>query len=494
MLQLPTDYLPLHPEVETFLKGPLELWIGGRSQPAETGKSFQTFDPSSGTPLASIAKGDAEDIEKAVLRARQAFDEGPWRNKLSAAERARMIWRLAELMEARADILGQLDSLDNGKPFETARDVDVHYAAEHFRYYAGWPTKFEGATIPVAPHGMLNYTLYEPVGVCGLIVPWNYPLLMAAWKIAPALAAGNCIILKPAEQTPLSALYLARLFEEAGFPPGVFNVVTGFGETAGAALVEHPGVDKIGFTGSAEVARQIVRDSADNLKRVSLELGGKSPNIVFADADIDNAIQGATWAIFGNNGQSCTAGSRLYIERRVFEKVVEGMAAEAARIEIGPGMRQRQPQIGPVISQEQLDRVLEYVDSGHADGGEAVIGAHRITGALGDGYFVAPTIFVGIGDDSKIAREEIFGPVVCAMPFDDPDEVLRRANDTNFGLAAGLWTKDLPRAHRFARTLKAGTIWINTWGNTDAASPSAATSRADTAGRWAGKRWNSIAR
>lgn len=471
MSEFPSDYLPLHPAVEAFLHRSPELWIGGAWHPSETGKSFDTLDPSTGAVLATVAEGGARDIDRAARSARQAFDEGPWHNKLSAAERGRLIWRLADLVEARAEILGQLDSLDNGKPFEVARDVDVHYAAEHIRYYAGWPTKLEGATVPVSPRDMLNYTLYEPVGVCGLIVPWNYPLLMAVWKIAPALAAGNCIILKPAEQTPLSALYLAELFEEAGFPPGVFNVVTGFGETAGAALVEHPGVDKVGFTGSAEVARQIVRNSAKSLKRVSLELGGKSPNIVFADADLDNAIVGATWAIFGNNGQSCTAGSRLYIERKVFDKVVEGMADEAAKIEVGPGMRKRQPQIGPVISQDQLDRVLGYIESGRSDGGKAMVGARRFAGSLEDGYFVEPTIFIGLDDGMKIVREEIFGPVVCAMPFDDATEVLRRANDTNYGLAAGLWTRDLQKAHNFAQALKAGTIWINTWGNTDAASP-----------------------
>ena len=471
MVALPKEYLSLNPEVESFLASEQNLYIGGKWVPAQSGKTFPTFDPSTGSLLAEVAEADRTDIDRAVKAARRALDEGPWRNKLTASERGKLIWRLADLIEQRAEVLAQLDSLDTGKPFTTTRDVDVPYSAEHFRYYAGWTTKIEGATIPVSAAGMFNYTVREPVGVCGLIVPWNYPLLMASWKVAPALAAGNCIILKPAEQTPLSALYLARLFEEAGFPPGVFNVVPGFGETAGVALVQHPAVNKIGFTGSVEVAKQIIRGSADTLKRVSLELGGKSPNIVFGDADMENAIVGATWAIFGNNGQSCTAGSRLYIERPVFEKVVDGMAEHVRKIDVGPGMRIRQPDLGPVISEKQLDRVMGYVQSGLGDGGNAIVGGQRIGGDLSSGYFVEPTIFVDITDDMKIAREEIFGPVVCAMPFDDPDEILKRANRSDFGLAAGFWTRDLQKAHRFAAALQAGTIWINTWGYTDAASP-----------------------
>jgi acyl-CoA reductase-like NAD-dependent aldehyde dehydrogenase len=294
---------------------------------------------------------------------------------------------------------------------------------------------------------------------------------MASWKIAPALAAGNCLILKPAEQTPLSALYLAQLFEEVGFPPGVFNVVTGYGETAGAALVEHPNVNKIGFTGSASTARTIIRSSAATLKRVSLELGGKSPNIIFADADLDNAITGATWAIFGNNGQSCTAGARLYIQRPVFDRVIEGMANETQKIRVGMGMQCEQPQLGPVISPEQLNTIMGYIQNGYDSGGRILIGGSRMGGELESGYFVEPTIFVNVRDEMKLVQEEIFGPVVCAMPFDDPDEIFRRANDTLYGLAAGFWTRDLQKAHRVAAKLQAGTIWINTWGNTDAASP-----------------------
>jgi phenylacetaldehyde dehydrogenase len=468
---VPDTYIDLLPEVRAFLTEELKLYLGGRWVTAQSGETFETIDPSTGRSLAHVPSAQVEDVEAAVKAARQTFDSGAWHLKLTPSERGRLIWRLADLIEERAPILAQLDSLDNGKPVRKAQTVDVPLSAEHFRYYAGWTTKIEGSTIPVSTRGMFNYTVREPIGVCGLIVPWNYPLLMAAWKIAPALAAGNCIILKPAEQTPLSALYLARLFEEVGFPPGVFNVLTGFGETAGAALVAHPGVDKIGFTGSTSVAQTIIRNSANTLKRVSLELGGKSPNIVFADADMEQAVVGATWAIFGNNGQSCTAGSRLYIQRHVFDRVVEGIAEEAAKIRVGMGMQVEQPDLGPVVSGAQLNTVMGYIQDGVASGGQTVIGGRRIGGALEEGYFIEPTIFINVQDSMKIAREEIFGPVVCAMPFDDADEVLNRANETPYGLAAGLWTRDLATAHRFAAKMRAGTIWINTWGDTDAASP-----------------------
>lgn len=470
---MPTElqYIPMLPEVDQFLSEPARLYIGGRWEAAASGQTFTTVNPSTGEPLAEVAAGDREDIDRAVRAARQAFDHGPWTQSLSPLERSKLIWRLADLIERDGEILAQIDSLDNGKPVSKARASDVPLSVDHMRYYAGYPTKIEGATLPVNTPGMLNYTIREPIGVVGLIVPWNYPLLMAIWKIAPALAAGNCIILKPAEQTSLSALWLARLFEEAGFPPGVFNVVTGLGETAGAALTEHPHVDKVGFTGSTEVARKILRASTGNLKRVSLELGGKSPNIVFADADLDQAITGATWAIFGNNGQSCTAGSRLYIERGIFHQVLEGVADEASKIRIGMGMQVDQPQLGPVVSQEQLERVLGYIAEGERGGGQRVLGGNRIGGAMAGGFFVEPTIYTQISDEMKIAREEIFGPVVVAMPFDDPDEIIRRANDTPYGLAAGLWTRDLSRAHRMAKALRAGTVWINTWGDTEAASP-----------------------
>ena len=464
---LPENYLSLHPEVQRILSAEGQLYIGGRFVSAQSGRTFESLDPASETVLAQVAEADAADVDLAVLAARKAFD-GPWRTQFTPSQRSQCLWRLADLIEARGEILAQLDSLDTGKPYQTTLTSDVPLSAEHFRYYAGVPARMEGATIPVSTPGMFNYTLREPLGVCALIVPWNYPLLMASWKLAPALAAGNCIILKPAEQTPLSALYLAQLFEEAGFPPGVFNVIQGFGAVAGAALVEHPGINKVGFTGSVETARTIVRSSAATLKRVSLELGGKSPNIVFADADLEQASVGATWAIFGNNGQSCTAGARLYIERKVYEQVLQGMADEVARIRVGPGMGQEQPDLGPVISSRQMQRVMGFIEEGVQGGGEALTGATR----LGDkGYFISPTILLNTRDDMRINREEIFGPVVCAMPFDDPAEILARANDTPYGLAAGLWTRDLQKAHSFAAKLQAGTIWINTWGDTDAASP-----------------------
>lgn len=465
----PSDYIPLLPAVENHLEKPPRVYIGGEW--LSTADSFVTPNPSTGQPLAQIAQASARDVDAAVQAARRTFDSGLWHRQQSPSARARLIWRLADLMERDAETLAQLDALDNGKPYNTALKVDVPMSVDHLRYYAGWVTKIEGATIPVDDQGLLNYTVRSPIGVCGLIVPWNYPLLMAVWKVAPALAAGNCIILKPAEQTSLTALYLAELFEEAGFPPGVFNVVTGSGEVTGAALVDHPQVDKIGFTGSTEVARRILRASTGNLKRVSLELGGKSPNIVFEDADLDKAISGSAWAIFGNNGQSCTAGSRLYVQRSVYDRVLEGVADVASEIRIGHGLWRAQPQLGPVISEEQLTRVLGYVRAGLDDGGQTVIGGSRLGGALADGYFVAPTLFTQVTDEMAIAREEIFGPVVCAMPFDDEDEVLARANDSIYGLAAGLWTRDLRKAHRFAAALQAGSLWINTWGNTSAASP-----------------------
>lgn len=468
---LPQTYLPILPEVEEFLSKPLMPYIDGRSIAPQAEQTFDTIDPSSGRTLAQVGRAQAADADVAVKAARSAFENGDWTRKMSPSDRSKCIWRLAELLEKHAPILAQLDSLDNGKPVETTQSVDVPLSAEHLYYYAGWPTKIEGSTIPVNQHNMFNYTLREPVGVVGLISPWNYPLLMATWKFAPALAAGNCVILKPAEQTPLSALYVAKLTEEAGFPRGVFNVLTGFGEEAGKALVDHLDVDKIGFTGSVETARKIVQGSVSNLKRVSLELGGKSPNIVFADADLEQASVGSTWAIFGNNGQSCTAGARLYIEASVFDRVIEGMLDETQKIKVGPGMGKQQPNLGPVVSDEQLQRVMGYIEDGIENGAEAVTGGQRMAGELGDGYFIEPTIFTGEDDNLRIAREEIFGPVVYAMPFNDISEIVNRANDTDFGLAAGLWTTDVRKAHKVAKALRAGTIWVNTWGNTEASSP-----------------------
>lgn len=456
--------IALLPEVVDFLKAVQGLRIdGGRVASPDT---IDVINPSTEAEIAQVASADAAHIDAAVAAARRALS-GPW-GTMSGHDRGVLLWRLADAIEVQKDIFGQLDALDNGKPFAKARDVDAVYSARHFRYFAGWASKIEGRTIPVSEPGRFNYTSVEPVGVCGLITPWNYPTLMVAWKLAPALAAGNTIVLKPAEQTPLSALYLADLALEIGFPPGVLNVVPGLGATAGAALAAHKGVDKIGFTGSTETGRRIVAASTGNLKKVSLELGGKAANIIFPDADLEAATNGAFWALFGNNGQSCTAGARLFVHASIREQVLAGLVQRANAISVGPGMASKAHDLGPIISQAQMDKVLSYVGQGQNEGAACVAGGRR----LGQqGYFVGPTILDGVTDTMVVAREEIFGPVLAVLSFDDESEVLARANATEFGLAAGLWTNDVSRAHRMAARLQAGTIWINTWGDTDAASP-----------------------
>lgn len=456
--------IPLEPEVSAFVGRLQGMRIGAERVLARA--TIKVLNPSTEQPLAEVACAEADHVDAAVDAARSAL-RGPW-GTMSGHDRGALIWRLADAIEARKDIFGQLDALDNGKPFAKARDVDAVYSARHFRYFAGWASKIEGRTIPVSDTGRFNYTRVEPVGVCGLITPWNYPTLMVAWKLAPALAAGNTIVLKPAEQTPLSALYLADLALEVGFPPGVLNVVPGLGAGAGAALASHRGVDKIGFTGSTETGRRIVAASTVNLKKVSLELGGKAANVIFPDADIEAAIDGSFWALFGNNGQSCTAGARLFVHSSIRNQVLSGLVQRARALSVGPGMDQRQHDLGPIISQQQMDKVLSYVKQGQAEGAHCVVGGKRIHDA---GYFVVPTILDGVTDTMSVAREEIFGPVLAVLSFNDEAEVLERANNTEFGLAAGLWTNDLSRAHRLAARLEAGTIWINTWGDTDAASP-----------------------
>jgi phenylacetaldehyde dehydrogenase len=422
--------------------------------------------------LTHVARGEKKDIDRAVRAARKAFENGPWR-KMTPSERGKLLWRLADLIEAHADEFATLETLDNGKPLAVARVADVPLTIDHFRYYAGWATKIEGETIPVsvpyaADHEFLNYTLREPLGVVGQIIPWNFPLLMAAWKLGAALSCGNCVILKPAEQTPLSALRLAELVMEVGFPDGVVNVVTGFGD-AGAALVEHMDVDKVAFTGSTEVGHQIVKASAGNLKRVSLELGGKSPNIVFADSDLDQAAVGAANAIFFNHGQCCCAGSRLFVEKKAYNEVVEGIAKRAEKIHLGPGLDPR-TEMGPLVSDEQLQRVCSYIEMGEKAGARILTGGERAE-ACGSGYFVKPTVFTRVKPEMKIVREEIFGPVVTAIPFTKIDEVIEQSNHTPYGLAAGIWTKDITKAHRIAAALRAGTVWINCYNVFDAASP-----------------------
>lgn len=455
----------LLPEVEEFIGRPQPLRIGGREVDADG--EIIVGNPSSGGDLARCASAGAEEVDLAVAAAGKAFRDGPW-GRMGPDERGRLIWRLAELIEERAAILGQLDSLDNGKPFAVARDVDALWSARHFRYFAGWPDKTEGATIPVNIPDRLNYTLIEPIGVCGLITPWNYPLLMAAWKLAPALAAGNAVVLKPSTETPLSVLFLAGLALEAGIPEGVLNVVPGRGSVAGRRLAEHGDVGKVGLTGSTEVGRLITAAAAGNLKKLSLELGGKAASVMFGDADLETAVPGAFWACFGNNGQSCTSGARLYVQRSVHDRVVEGLASIADGLSVGPGMDDPAHDLGPVISEGQMESVLGYVDRARGDGAEAAAGGGR---QGSEGWFVRPTVLTGVRDEMEVAREEVFGPVLSVLAFDEEDEVLARANDTDYGLAAGLWTRDLGRARRMSGRLQAGTVWVNCWGETDAASP-----------------------
>jgi phenylacetaldehyde dehydrogenase len=456
-------------DVQEFTATPRKLFINGEWTDAASGKTFETPDPATGETLARIAEGDAEDIDRAVRAARAAF-EGPW-SQLTASERGRIIWRIGDLILEHADELAQLESLDNGKPVAVARAADVPLAADLFHYMAGWATKIEGNTInisvPYMPGANFHsYTLREPVGVVGQIIPWNFPLLMAAWKLGPALTTGNCVVLKPAEQTPLTALRLAELIAEAGVPAGVVNVVTGFGETAGAALAAHNDVDKVAFTGSTEVGRLIVAAAAGNLKKVSLELGGKSPNIVFEDAD-PGAVEGAANAIFFNHGQCCVAGSRLFVQRNRFDEVVEGVAEIAKSIKLGPGM-EADTQMGPLVSAEQLQRVTGYLDSGRTDGATTLTGGGRVGER---GYFVEPTVITNTRPEMKIVREEIFGPVVVAAPFDSLDDIAAAANDSEYGLGAGIWTKDISKAHALAKKIRAGTVWINCYNVFDASLP-----------------------
>jgi phenylacetaldehyde dehydrogenase len=462
----------LSSEVESFIGRPREVLIDGRWVAAKSGKSFEVYDPSSGREIARVAACEKADVDAAVAAARRAFDHGPW-PRMSPSQRGRIIWKIGDLILENLEELAQLEALDNGKPIGVARAADVPLAADLFHYMAGWATKLEGNTIglsvPYTPGAEYHaYTRREPIGVVAQIIPWNFPLLMAAWKLGPALTTGCTVVLKLAEETPLSGLRLAEICEEAGLPNGVLNVLTGFGETCGAPLAAHPQVDKVAFTGSTEVGKLIVKAAANDLKKVTLELGGKSPNIILEDADMDLAIAGAANAIFFNQGQCCCAGSRLFVQEKKYDQVVDGVTQFAKSIRLGPGLDSR-TQMGPLVSQTQLDRVSGYLRSGTAEGAKTVCGGKR-SGETG--YFVEPTVLVDTSPEMKVYQEEIFGPVVTVTPFKSfDDDLLTRANDTAYGLAAGIYTRDMGKAHRIANRLRAGTVWINCYNIFDAALP-----------------------
>jgi phenylacetaldehyde dehydrogenase len=451
-----------------FIARKHQLLIDGKWVSPKSGKTFAVFDPSNGQQIAQVAEGGAEDVDLAVKAARRAFEDGPW-SKLTPVARGKLVWKLGDVLEAHLEEMAELEALDNGKPIRDARAVDLPFGCELLRYMGGWSTKITGQSIPIsAPGDWHAYSMREPVGVVGQIIPWNFPLLMAVWKIAPALAAGCTIVLKPAEQTPLTALRLGELIMEAGFPPGVVNIVTGDG-SAGAAIAAHPDVDKVAFTGSTEVGKLIVQAAAGNLKKVSLELGGKSPAIVFPDADLSVAIPGAANGIFFNMGQCCTAGSRLFVHERIFDKMMTGLSDEAAKLKIGPGL-DPDTRIGPLVSDEQFQRVTGYLDSGKQQGAEVVTGGGRFGN---EGYFIQPTVLTKTDATMKVVQEEIFGPVVCAMPYNDDDleRIAKQGNATEYGLAASIWTRDIGIAHKLAKKLKAGSVWINVHNFNDVALP-----------------------
>jgi len=455
-----------HPAEQRVAVSATSLLINNRWIASSSGKTFPTIDPATGEEICQVAEADAADVEKAVSAARAAFERGPWR-KMPASKRGWLLHRLADLIEDHADELARLESLDNGKPVTVAKAVDVAATVGCYRYFAGWADKVHGKTIPI-DGDFFCYTRHEAVGVVGQIIPWNFPMLMQAWKLAPALATGNTVVMKPAEQTPLTALRIGELIVEAGFPEGVVNLLPGYGPTAGAAIASHMDVDKVAFTGSTEVGHLIMEAAAkSNLKRVTLELGGKSPNIVFADTDIDEAVEGAHFGLFFNHGQCCCAGSRVFVEQKIYDQFVEMSSARARKRTVGDPFDPNTEQ-GPQVDEAQFDKVMGFIESGRQEGAKLICGGNRV----GDrGYFIQPTVFADVNDDMKIAREEIFGPVMSIIPFKSVDEVVERANRTTYGLAAAVWTRDIQRAHAIANSVRAGTVWVNCYNILDTRAP-----------------------
>ncbi len=445
-----------------------KLFIAGNWTDARSGRTFETLNPATGGLLARVAEADQADLDAAVAAARSAFEEGPW-PKMSAAERGRVLWRIADLLMQKADEVARIETLDNGKPIFESRQVDIPMVAEVFQYYAGWATKLTGESIPTRP-GAFTYTLREPIGVVAAIVPWNFPLLLASWKIAPALAAGNTVIVKPSSNTPLSALKLAEIARDAGLPEGVLNVLTGRGTVVGMGMVRHPGIDKIAFTGETRTGIEIAKAGAETLKKITLELGGKSPNIVFADADLEAAVRGATVGIFYGKGEVCAAGSRLFVEKSIHDQFMEKLVARTRKMVPGDPLDPK-TRFGAIVSKDQMEKVLRYIALGKEEGAELVTGGEKAK--VGDlkGNFMLPTVFDRVRPEMTIAREEIFGPVLATLEFSDPEEAIAEANRSPYGLAAGVWTRDVAKAHRAARALKAGTVWVNTYNRYDPSLP-----------------------